>query len=60
MNVNASPAQSDLLILGSGTGTKPAVWPLAARGWRVAVIERRCIGGSCPNTACMPGLIGCS
>jgi pyruvate/2-oxoglutarate dehydrogenase complex dihydrolipoamide dehydrogenase (E3) component len=22
---------------------------------KVAVVERRCIGGSCPNIACMPG-----
>jgi pyruvate/2-oxoglutarate dehydrogenase complex dihydrolipoamide dehydrogenase (E3) component len=60
---NASSAQSptktdpeeyDVVILGSGAGSKLTAWTLAAQGQRVAVIERKYIGGSCPNIACMP------
>src|SRR3954453_20825059 len=44
----------DLVILGGGTGSTVAAWTFAAEGQRVAVIERRYIGGSCPNIACLP------
>ena len=42
------------LVLGSGTGGKLLAWHLAQSGHRTAVVERRWIGGSCPNIACMP------
>jgi pyruvate/2-oxoglutarate dehydrogenase complex dihydrolipoamide dehydrogenase (E3) component len=42
------------VVLGSGAGGKLLAWHLARSGRRVAVIERRWIGGSCPNIACMP------
>jgi pyruvate/2-oxoglutarate dehydrogenase complex dihydrolipoamide dehydrogenase (E3) component len=44
----------DLVILGGGTGSTIAAWTFASRGQRVAVIERKYIGGSCPNIACLP------
>lgn len=44
----------DLVILGGGTGATLAAWTFAARGQRVSVIERKYIGGSCPNIACLP------
>ena len=44
----------DLVILGSGEGSKFLAWTLAKQGKRVAVIEQRWIGGSCPNVACLP------
>lgn len=44
----------DLVILGGGTGSTVAAWTFASQGQRVAVIERRYIGGSCPNIACLP------
>jgi pyruvate/2-oxoglutarate dehydrogenase complex dihydrolipoamide dehydrogenase (E3) component len=44
----------DLLILGGGTGSTIAAWTFAGEGKRVAVVERRYIGGSCPNIACLP------
>lgn len=44
----------DLLVLGSGEGGKYLAWTFAKRGARVAVVERRWIGGSCPNIACLP------
>jgi pyruvate/2-oxoglutarate dehydrogenase complex dihydrolipoamide dehydrogenase (E3) component len=44
----------DLVILGGGTGSTVAAWTFASEGKRVAVIDRRYIGGSCPNIACLP------
>jgi pyruvate/2-oxoglutarate dehydrogenase complex dihydrolipoamide dehydrogenase (E3) component len=48
------PEEYDVVVLGSGAGSKLAAWTLAQQGQRVAVIERKYIGGSCPNIACMP------
>jgi pyruvate/2-oxoglutarate dehydrogenase complex dihydrolipoamide dehydrogenase (E3) component len=42
------------LVLGSGESGKYLGWTLARAGQRTAVIERRLIGGSCPNIACLP------
>ncbi len=53
-NVRESPEEYDLVILGSGEGSKYVAWTLAKQGQRVAVIERQWIGGSCPNIACLP------
>ena len=39
----------DLVILGGGTGSTIAAWTFAGQGQRVAVIERKYIGGSCPK-----------
>ena len=48
------PEQFDLVILGGGTGATLAAWTFAGEGQRVAVIDRKYIGGSCPNIACLP------
>src|SRR5438876_11459531 len=44
----------DLLILGSGAAGKLLSWTLVKKGMKAAVIERKYIGGSCPNIACLP------
>jgi len=44
----------DLLILGGGTGSTIAAWTFAGEGKRVAAVDRKYIGGSCPNIACLP------
>ena len=44
----------DLVILGGGTGSTIAAWTFAEEGKKVAVVERKYIGGSCPNIACLP------
>jgi pyruvate/2-oxoglutarate dehydrogenase complex dihydrolipoamide dehydrogenase (E3) component len=41
-------------VLGSGAGGKLLAWHLARSGRRVAVVERRWVGGSCPNVNCLP------
>jgi pyruvate/2-oxoglutarate dehydrogenase complex dihydrolipoamide dehydrogenase (E3) component len=48
------PEEFDLVILGGGTGSTVAAWTFAGEGKRVAVVERKYIGGSCPNIACLP------
>ena len=44
----------DVVVLGSGQGGKQLAWGLARSGKKVAVVERRWVGGSCPAVACMP------
>jgi pyruvate/2-oxoglutarate dehydrogenase complex dihydrolipoamide dehydrogenase (E3) component len=51
---NDKVEEYDLVILGGGTGGTVAAWTLASKGQRVAVIERKYVGGSCPNIACLP------
>jgi pyruvate/2-oxoglutarate dehydrogenase complex dihydrolipoamide dehydrogenase (E3) component len=51
---DVEPEEYDLVILGDGTGSTIAAWTFASEGKRVAVVERKYIGGSCPNIACMP------
>ena len=46
--------QRDVLVLGSGEAGKYIAWTMAASGRKTALIERRYIGGSCPNIACLP------
>src|SRR5262249_49367538 len=46
--------QYDVVILGSGTPGKLLSWSLASQGKKTAVIERRYVGGACPNIACLP------
>lgn len=48
------PERFEVLVLGSGTGGKLVAWHMAQSGRRTAVVERRWIGGSCVNIACMP------
>lgn len=54
MDLQAQPEVYDLLILGSGAGTKLLAWTFAGQGQRVAVVERKYVGGACPNIACLP------
>jgi pyruvate/2-oxoglutarate dehydrogenase complex dihydrolipoamide dehydrogenase (E3) component len=44
----------DAIVLGTGQAGKPLAITLAKAGWRVAVIERDAVGGSCVNFGCTP------
>ena len=44
----------EVLIIGSGEAGKYMAWTMAKAGHRTAVVERKLVGGSCPNTACLP------
>jgi len=44
----------EMLVIGSGEAGKQLTWNMAQAGHRTAVVERKYIGGSCPNIACLP------
>lgn len=52
--VHANVEEYDIVILGGGTGSTVAAWTFASEGKKVATIDRKYIGGSCPNIACLP------
>ena len=55
MNTPTSKLEEyDLLVLGSGEAGKYLAWTLAKKGMKTAVVERKYVGGSCPNIACLP------
>src|ERR1700677_3010951 len=51
---NSNPEECDLLVLGSGAGGKLISWTYGGKGQRVVTIERKYVGGACPNIACLP------
>jgi pyruvate/2-oxoglutarate dehydrogenase complex dihydrolipoamide dehydrogenase (E3) component len=44
----------DMLIIGAGQAGLPLAGVLSQEGWRVAVAERKHLGGSCVNFGCTP------
>jgi len=46
--------QFEILVVGSGEAGKYLAWTMAKAGHRTAMVERRWLGGSCPNIACLP------
>jgi pyruvate/2-oxoglutarate dehydrogenase complex dihydrolipoamide dehydrogenase (E3) component len=52
--VMSQPETFDIVVLGSGQGGKHLAWHLGRSGKKVAVVERRWVGGSCPAVACLP------
>jgi pyruvate/2-oxoglutarate dehydrogenase complex dihydrolipoamide dehydrogenase (E3) component len=50
----SQPERYEMLVLGSGAGGKLLAWHMAKSGHRTAVVERKLIGGACPNTNCLP------
>jgi pyruvate/2-oxoglutarate dehydrogenase complex dihydrolipoamide dehydrogenase (E3) component len=50
----SQPETFDVVILGSGQGGKQLAWHLGRSGKKVAVVEQKWVGGSCPAVACLP------
>src|SRR5271156_1942740 len=50
----ADAEQYEILVLGSGEAGKWTAWTMADEDHRTAMIERKWLGGSCPNIACLP------
>lgn len=50
----AQAERVEILVLGSGAGGKHLSWDMARAGRRTVVVERKWIGGSCPNINCLP------
>jgi pyruvate/2-oxoglutarate dehydrogenase complex dihydrolipoamide dehydrogenase (E3) component len=48
------PEQFDAIVIGSGQAGNPLAHKLADKGWRVALIEKEHLGGTCINTGCTP------
>jgi pyruvate/2-oxoglutarate dehydrogenase complex dihydrolipoamide dehydrogenase (E3) component len=44
----------DAIVIGSGQAGNPLSQALAQRGWKVALIEKSHLGGTCINTGCTP------
>ena len=44
----------DAVIIGAGQAGSPLAKKLADAGWKVAIIERQWVGGTCVNTGCTP------
>jgi pyruvate/2-oxoglutarate dehydrogenase complex dihydrolipoamide dehydrogenase (E3) component len=44
----------EIMVLGSGEARKYLTWMMAREGHRAALVERRWLGGSCANIACLP------
>lgn len=44
----------DAILIGAARGTIKLIPALAAAGWRVALVERKHLGGTCVNEGCMP------
>lgn len=48
------PAEADLLVIGSGSTAFAAAIAAHDLGARVAMVERRTLGGTCANRGCLP------
>jgi pyruvate/2-oxoglutarate dehydrogenase complex dihydrolipoamide dehydrogenase (E3) component len=46
--------KADVIVVGSGQGGVPLAARLAESGWRVALVERGRLGGTCVNAGCTP------
>jgi pyruvate/2-oxoglutarate dehydrogenase complex dihydrolipoamide dehydrogenase (E3) component len=44
----------DAIVIGAGQAGVPLTTDLAAAGWRVALVEREHVGGTCVNEGCTP------
>ncbi|MCZ6790096.1 MAG: mercuric reductase [Chloroflexi bacterium] len=44
----------DAILIGAARGTVKLVPVLASAGWKVALVERKHLGGTCVNEGCMP------
>jgi len=50
----SAPSTFDILIVGGGQAATPLAFALAKAGKKVALAERRDLGGSCVNFGCIP------
>jgi pyruvate/2-oxoglutarate dehydrogenase complex dihydrolipoamide dehydrogenase (E3) component len=50
----SSVEQYDAIVIGTGQAGKPLARDMAKAGWKVAVVERGAVGGTCVNVGCTP------
>ena len=53
-NERTGMEQVDLLVVGGGKAGKSLAMAQAKKGWKVAMVERQYVGGTCINVACIP------
>jgi pyruvate/2-oxoglutarate dehydrogenase complex dihydrolipoamide dehydrogenase (E3) component len=53
-NEGGRTVEFDAIIIGSGQAGSPLAFALARHGWKVALVERSHLGGTCINTGCTP------
>ena len=44
----------DAIVIGAGQAGSPLTYALADLGWKVALVEREHLGGTCVNVGCTP------
>ena len=44
----------DAVVIGTGQAGPPLAARAAEQGWRVAIVERHLLGGTCVNAGCIP------
>src|SRR6185312_5591808 len=49
-----APKKFDAIIIGAGQAGPPLAGRLTQTGMKVAVIERKLVGGTCVNYGCIP------
>ena len=54
INQDKESEKFDAIIIGSGQAGNPLAKDFANSGWKVAIIERNYVGGSCINYGCTP------
>lgn len=52
--MSTTPDEVDLVVVGGGKAGKSLAMDRARAGWRVVMVERDKIGGTCINVACIP------
>ncbi len=52
--MSQSPDTFDAVVIGAGQAGPALAERMSQAGWRVAVIERSRVGGTCVNTGCIP------
>jgi len=50
----SQPHEYDLIVIGAGNAGQECASVARAAGWRVAIIESRDVGGTCPLRGCVP------
>lgn len=50
----AEAERCDAILIGAGQANGPLATTLAGAGWKVAIVEREHVGGTCINEGCTP------
>ena len=54
VKTNPNPKKFDAVIIGGGSGGYTAAIRIAQLGGEACIVEKKCLGGVCANTGCIP------